>query len=141
MPLLATLFHQAWRAGEAPAAALAEAKRRFAQGDWFAATEALVREHYRPAIVECLVEAVAATDDDVLTTLTHTWPWPPRFRALRADRDGERLAELRVHAATAEGREALADAVIEALVMDRASLPESVVQTLCTWLIGYGDAH
>lgn len=144
MPLFGALFHQAWCGGDAPAAALTEAKRRFAAGDWFADTEALVREHYRPTIVECLAEAMKHEAEppieQALAAATHDWPWPAPYRALRPGLDDERLQALREQAATVAGREALADAVLDTLIAERDALPESVVDTMCTWLVGFGDA-
>mgnify|MGYP002397598821 FL=1 len=50
MPLLGVLFHQAWQSGLDPAAALAEAKRRLREADWYEDTADLARAAYAPVL-------------------------------------------------------------------------------------------
>jgi len=50
MPLLGVLFHQAWQSGLDPEAALAEAKRRLREADWYQDTADLARAAYAPVL-------------------------------------------------------------------------------------------
>ena len=131
MPLLAGLFHQAWRAGLAPPEALTEAKRRLASGDWYPDTAERVRVAYA-ATLETYLPALRAEPDRArqrqgLSALRH-WPLPPQYAQA-----GE--AGLRAHLATDRGRQSFIADFLAHLEHQRRALP---VAELLPWVVGFG---
>ncbi|MDC1287503.1 CHAT domain-containing protein [Gammaproteobacteria bacterium] len=144
MPLLITLFYQAWQHTGSPDKALAEAKRRLKGGDWYPATEALIRTHYQPIVEQVLASALDKPHQsdwqDSMIQLTHVWPFPLPYRALHPDGDQHTLSELRDEIETAQGRANMASRVLDTLFTERSRLPVAAVDTLCTWVRGFGVA-
>ncbi len=131
MPLLAGLFHQAWRAGLAPPQALLEAKRRLAEGDWYPDTADRVRAAYAATLAAYLPALLAEPDRkrqrQGLSALRR-WPLPPAYAQA-----GE--AGLRAQLASERGRQGFIAALLAHLEQNRRALP---VAELLPWVVGFG---
>jgi hypothetical protein len=141
MPLLMALFYRSWRDGMTPAQALADAKRRLSSGHWHADTAELIRRHYREALVAGMNHALrqSAQALDPLLMLSHAWLFPTPFRGLHPTRDAQLLAELKRRLSNSAGRWNMAQAIAQCLIDERARLPRHQVDTLCTWVVAFGD--
>ncbi|MDC1286798.1 CHAT domain-containing protein, partial [Gammaproteobacteria bacterium] len=142
MPLLMTLFYQSWQITRSPDSALVEAKRRLRSGEWYPETEALIRIHYQPVIEQMLTSVSGKSEQtgwqDRLVQLTHAWPWPEPYRALHPDDEQDILMDLREAIGTKGECTKMAKLIIETLIDERAHLPTGAVDTLCTWVKGFG---
>ena len=142
MPLLIALFYQSWIRLGTPDIALAEAKRLFRTGDWYEETEDLIRTHYLPIIEQILTAAIEKPKrvdwHDPVLRLTGAWPFPEPYRALHPDEDQHKLDELREVIKRPTGRIQLANGILDTFIAERDRLPEAIVDTLCTWVRGFG---
>ena len=75
---------------------------------------------------------------DPLLRLTHAWPFPAPYRQLHPDEDQDTLDALREQLAAAPGRARLAEDILDTLVAERDRLPRITIDTLCTWVRGFG---
>jgi len=79
--------------------------------------------------------------DEPLRRLTHAWPSPAPCRALDPDADQDTLDELREVIADPAGRASLAEDILETLIAERARPPEAAIETLRTWVRGFGTVQ
>lgn len=130
MPLLAGLFHQAWKHGLAPPQALAEAKRRLKSGAWYDDTADYVQNAYRStlaAYLETLLNEPPASLRRLqgLDTLRQ-WPLPSPYAGYNPSRLFNAL----------KGRsDRFINDFLAHLVAQRAELP---VDDLITWTMCFG---
>ena len=100
-----------------------------------------MRRHYPPVLAAALERALSATRReaqlDPLLALTWAWPFPQPYRELNPQ-STEPLEALRASLATPAGRERLVKDIVETLIKERDRLPPYEVDTLCTWVVGFG---
>ncbi|MCU7806115.1 MAG: hypothetical protein KZQ96_23320 [Candidatus Thiodiazotropha sp. (ex Lucinoma borealis)] len=111
-------------------------------GDWYDSTAGLIRRHYLP-VIERTLETVAQTPgtgnwSDPLLRLTHGWPFPKPYRNLHPDEDQDLLDTLQETITTTRGQSDLAKRILDTFIAERDHLPKNTMDTLCTWVRGFG---
>jgi len=134
MPILAILFHQAWQKNDKhdPDLAWTEAKRRFQKGDWYSGTEEIVKQFYRPILVEHFQNIAVENNLERWQVIRKSW-LPEKYRLMN---DVQFNGLLEDELQDEEERHQICEEVLGTLCDNKADLD---IDEFSAWVKGFGS--